>query len=439
MFDFTLSTAKLKNELAKLHESDIATLFEENEKEQVKIYQALSVKRFADVFFMLNEDTQKEFYESLNIDQKKSLLKSLEIDDLKTFIEIFKLKEHASIISLLPKSTQVQVKRLLAYDENTAGSISSPHFISLSIDTSVKEATSFVTTESTDKDEIDVIFFYDESDAYVGAISLQKLIMTRANQLLKNVVNEDYPYVFEDEPVTKTVKKIRDYDIDIIPVLNPNHQMIGIITADDALTAMEEIHIDTIGEMVKVHEIDEDDSPLQRTFKRLPWLLISAILNLVIASFLSIFSQTLEANVAIVLFQPMILGMAGNIGTQSISVTILGLHQEKIEPMKHFWKEVAIGLINSAIAGLVAMGIVFIFLWILPKDYNHITELSLTVGISLAIAMFISAFSGVLLPFILRKMGADEKAASGPLISTINDFTALGTYFFVATLILMSI
>src|SRR5690606_34602316 len=112
------------------------------------------VKRFADVFFMLNEDTQKEFYESLNIDQKKSLLKSLEIDDLKTFIEIFKLKEHASIISLLPKSTQVQVERLLAYDENTAGSISSPHFISLSIDTSVKEATSFVTTESTDKDEI---------------------------------------------------------------------------------------------------------------------------------------------------------------------------------------------------------------------------------------------------------------------------------------------
>lgn len=439
MFDFTLSTAKLKNELAKLHESDIATLFEENEKEQIKIYQALSVKRFADVFFMLNEDTQKEFYESLNIDQKKSLLKSLEIDDLKTFIEIFNLKEHASIISLLPKSTQVQVKRLLAYDENTAGSISSPHFISLSIDTSVKEATSFVTTESTDKDEIDVIFFYDESDAFVGAISLQKLIMTRANQLLKNVINEDYPYVFEDEPVVKTVKKIRDYDIDIIPVLNPNHQMIGIVTADDALTAMEEIHIDTIGEMVKVHEIDEDDSPLQRTFKRLPWLLISAILNLVIASFLSIFSQTLEAHVAIVLFQPMILGMAGNIGTQSISVTILGLHQEKIEPMKHFWKEVVIGLINSVIAGLVAMGVVFIFLWIMPKDYSHMIELALTVGISLAIAMFIASFSGVLLPFILRKMGADEKAASGPLISTINDFTALGTYFLVATLILMSI
>ncbi len=439
MFDFNLPTSKLKLELNKLHESDIATIFEEHVEQRFKIYQILGVKRFAHVFFMLPEDIQKEFYESINTDQKKSLLKSLEIDDLKTFIESYKLKEHTSIMMLLPVSTQNEVKRLLAYDEDTAGSISSPHFISLNVESSVKEATQYVTIESTEKDEIDVIFFHNDENVYVGAISLQNLIMARSNQLLKNAMNEEYPFVYLDETVVKTVKRIRDYDVDIIPVLNHENHLIGIVTADDALTAMEEIHIDTIGEMVKVHEIDEGDSAVKRSVKRLPWLLISAALNLIIASFLSVFSGTLEANVAIVLFQPMILGMAGNIGTQSISVTILGLHQEKIEPMKHIFKEIMIGLINGIVAGLVGIGIVFIFLWIMPREYDMMVELALTVGISLALAMFISAVAGVLLPFVLKKLGADEKAASGPLISTINDFAALGIYFIVATLILMSI
>jgi magnesium transporter len=439
MLDLKLPNAKLKIELQKLHPSDIATLFVDYEDEQLRIMQLLGVKRFADVFYELSDTEQTEFFKKLSLPLKKSLLIALEIDDLVDFLKLLEKKEQDELIKQLPKTTLQEVIRILTYKEDTAGSISSPHFISLPMNYTVKEATHYVTAESSEKDEVDVIFFHDDEDKFIGAITLQQLIITRATQDLDEVINKDYPFARENESVKKTLAKIRNYDIDIIPVLNDKHVMVGIVTADDALAVMTEIHEDTMSEMVKVEEIDENDSAFIRSYKRLPWLLISAVLNLVIASLLSIFSGTLEAHVALILFQPMILGMAGNIGTQSISVTILGLHQEKIKPQTHILRETVIGLINSVIAGIIGFGIVYLFLNVLPKDYNYVFELALTVGLSLAIAMFISSIAGVLLPFILRAFGADEKAASGPLISTINDFTALGTYFLVATIILMTL
>src|SRR5690606_1507530 len=428
----------LKLRLSKLHPSDIVKIFEDYPKDQLRIFTLMGVTKFAEVFILLDEELQVEFYNSLSLEQRKSLLKPLEVDDLKDFIELYPVKEHLAILSLLPKGTQTAVEKLLKYEVGTAGSISSPHFIALPYDMSVKDATKFVTTETTEKDEVDVIFFYNQVKNYQGALRLQDLILARANQKLDKIIDETYPFVYENDNMQQALKKISDYDLDMLPVLNKSNEIIGVITADDALTLMEEVHLDTMAELVKVDEIDEDDSPLKRSIVRLPWLLISAILNIVIASVLVVFQATLEAHVALVLFQPMILGMAGNIGTQSISVTILGLHQQQITPKKHIFKELAIGLINSIISGLVGFGLVFVFLLILPGSTgsDSMMKLAITVGISLMLAMFISALAGVVLPFVLKRFGADEKAASSPLISTINDFTALGVYFLIATILL---
>ncbi len=437
--NFDQTIPKLKLQLLKLHESDIAHIFETEDTQRLKIYNALGVKKFSEVFILLKTDIQKDFFSTLNTDQKKSLLRFLEADDIKTFIESYEIKDHLAIINLLSESTQAIIHQLLSYDVGSSGSVSSPHFISLDIDTSVKEATLYVTTKATEKEEVDVIFFHDENEKYVGAITLQDLIITRANQKLKNVVDDKYPFVYEEEHIEVAIKKIRDYDMNIIPVLNHEHILKGIITSDDALSMMEEIHLETIGKLVKIHDVETSDSPIKRSFVRLPWLLISGILNIVIASFLAIFQPTIEAHIVLILFQPMILSMAGNIGTQSISVTILRFHQKHIETKKHISREILIGLVNSLISGAIGLIAVYLFLWILPTEYVYINELALTVGISLALAMFISASFGVLIPIVLKRFGIDEKAASGPLISTINDFTALGAYFLVATIILMMI
>lgn len=437
--DFKLSDAKLKNILAKLHESDIAQLFEENSDERERIFKLIGIKKFSLVFTELNEELAMKTYLRLSLDQKKSLLRHLEIDDIKSFVELFKISYHDEIIKLLNKSTQEKVRKLLSYDGDKAGSISSPHFIVTNLDDKVKDATRMVIKESTEKDEIGAIFVNDEENKFVGGIELKDLIIARGNTIIKNIVNESYPYAFEDDSVESALRKIRDYDIQVLPVLNSDYILIGVITAEDALEFMEEEHIDRVEKLVSIESHDELSNPFKRSMNRLPWLLISVVLNIIIASFLTVFSKTIDQNVALVLFQPMILGMAGNIGTQSIAVTILGINQDIIEPKKHILREIKVASINSLLSGIIGVIIVYLFLIILPNSYGDIHIIALIVGLSLMLSMFISALIGVMIPFGLRKVGVDEKAASGPIISTVNDFSALGIYFLIATFLLMLI
>lgn len=439
--DFSTSNIRIKNHLKQLHESDIAVLFESQRmKNRIKIYEAMGVKQFANVFILIDEQIAKKFYLELSIQQKKSLLRALEIDDLKTFIETFRVSEYHEIYELLPQSTQTLVKKIQAYDGDTAGSVSSPHFIILNENLSVKDVTDYVVKQSEEKDEVDVIFFKNQNtQKFAGALKLSELITARANTKLEDILDEHFPFVYHDDLITKSLKKIRDYDIMMLPVLDDNDYMIGVITSDDALSIMEQSHIENIESLVSLHDHSDEQSAIRRSANRLPWLLLAVVLNLVIASFLAVFQGTLEAHVALVPFLPMILGMSGNIGTQSNAVTILGLHHERISPVKHLVKEMGIALINSLIASVVGVGIVYLFLTIFPQSGEQTFMYALIVGLSLIISMFISAFAGVMLPFILRRLGLDEKAASGPLITTINDFTAVGVYLLLATLLLMQV
>lgn len=436
--DLNLPMNQLKDLLMHVHESDIAVLFEENEQYRDKITQVIGIKKFSEVYLFINNELQIKYFLKLNRNQKIELLKHFKIDDLKEFIELFRVSYHDEFLNLLPKEKRDKIVQLLAYDGDTAIAISSPTFMYFDVNLSVKEVTSRVIKDSDDEDEIDVIFFHDEVK-FIGALRLQELIIARENDLIKDLIDETYPYTYADDLVGTAVKKIRDYDLSVLPVVDDKKIVIGIITALDALEIMKDDHTDALENLVAIEEHNQASSPLKRSMERLPWLLMSVVLNIVIASFLTSFSGTIDRNVALVMFQPMILGMAGNIGTQSIAVTILGLHQEKIKPLRHIRKEIVIAIINSIISGIIGVAIVFGFLYIMPNIDQDIDKIALVVGISLVFSMFVSALVGVLLPFILRKIGADEKAASGPIISTVNDFAALGIYFLVATILLMNI
>ncbi|VEU82028.1 magnesium transporter [Acholeplasma hippikon] len=435
--NFELPVSKLKEALKNVHPSDIAVLFEDNAEYREKLIEAIGIRRFGEAFIYLNDDLQVRYYLKLEENKKRELLKHFELDDLKTFIELFRVSYHEEILRLLGKERREKVVKLLSYDGDTAGSISSPSFMYFDINSTVKEVTSKVIKESDDNDEIDVIFFHDDV-RFVGGLRLQDLIIARESMALYDIVDENYPYAYADDLVASAVRKIRNYDVSVLPVIDDKKVLVGIITADDALDIMKEDHIDAVEGLVALHDHSDASSPLKRSMQRLPWLLMSVVLNIVIATFLTTFSDTIDSNVVLVMFQPMILGMAGNIGTQSIAVTILGLHHEKIKPMRHIRKELFIAIINSLISGLVGVLIVFGFLYLMPNDYADIDKVAMVVGISLVLSMFVSALVGVLLPFILRKLGADEKAASGPIISTVNDFAALGIYFLVATILLIN-
>lgn len=438
--DLTQTNAELKKQISKLHPLDLAeNLLNLTEAESQKISKILTVKQIAQAFPYLEREDGINYFNTINIKQKKSLLNALEVDELEAFIDPFSPEEQEKLIQLIHKNKQETIKMLLSYDDKLAASLMTTEFVKIDIEKSIKEATAHVIENTDENTYIDTIFI-TKDDKYYGAISIKDLIIARANTKLEKIINPQLPIIYDDTNIFNAVHKIKDYDINVIPVLNKEEDIIGIITADDIFEQMALKHEKVYQHMVAVGEdYDEQASPLKRSINRLPWLILSVVLNLVIAGVLSVFERTLSEVVALVLFQPMILGMAGNIGTQSLAVTILGLNKKNIETGKHITKETFIAIINGLLTGIFGFLIVLSFLSILQQGSTQNLMIAIVVGISLTLSMIISALAGVFLPLILNKYGFDEKAASGPLISTINDFSALGIYFITATILLINL
>lgn len=435
--NFDTTDRLLKPILLSSTTSTLADLYTDNPHQRYRMLLLLGVKKFSEFFMFLDDELQKNAFATLKQTEQRQLLNLLSVNDLKTFLTLYSEEERIALFKLVDRKSAQAVIKLFTYEADSTAAVSSPHFISFPNTISVKQATYNTIANAAENDEIDVIFFHDQNNKYVGATTIKDLIAARSGTPIEDIIDTKFPFVYEDDKFTKALRLIRDYDILMLPVLTHEGEMIGFISETDALNLMADSHENMLRAMVKVAEDDDNLSGHRTAFTRIPWLLLSVILNLVIASGLTSFESLISAFVGLVLFQPMILGMAGNIGTQSMGVTILSLHQGEIKVRKHFWREMTISLINSVFSGILGFGVVYLFLLI--SGYGHAFLYALVVGLSLIVAMTISALAGVLTPIILKSLKLDEKAASGPLISTINDFFALQSYFLIAMFFLVKL
>ncbi|MBE0701488.1 MAG: magnesium transporter, partial [Acholeplasmataceae bacterium] len=313
-------------------------------------------------------------------------------------------------------------------------------FLTISKETSIKDATAKIIAISKEQDYIDTIFVIDDK-MIVGIIDLKQLIIARSTDHLEDIMVEDFHFIYEDESIEKAIQTIKDYDRNVIPVLSREDHLMGIVTADDIFDEIIESHDEDYHKLALVHDHDIDDSAFKRSSQRLPWLMIAVVLNLLIASFLSIFEATLAEVTALVLFQPLIMGMAGNIGTQSLAVTLLGLHVEELDnkkmPKKYIIKETFVGLFNSLSLGIASFIVAYGFLLLIPTGSQRGFDVAFIVFIAVFASMFISAIMGVLIPLTLNRLKVDPAVASGPIMTTINDVVALVIYFGIATIAFM--
>jgi len=430
------------NLLAKGHPLDIAHMVENSDADrQFELLNQLPVDRLNDVFIELSDALALSYIHSLSADKKKELLDALEMDEIRNLLDDVDAVEVQEILSLLNTPKRQKMIRMLAYDQDAAASLMNTDFIVIHEKTSIADATGDLVKNVKDSDFIDEIFVIDSHQNYVGSIELKNLLSARKEDKLDKIIERNQTVIYEHDSIHTAIKKLRDYDDTVMPVVNEQQHLIGIITADDILDIMIEEYEEDIERLVAVGDYEEDSSAFVRTKQRLPWLLASIVLNLVIAAFLSFFQDTIEQITALILFQPMILGMAGNIGTQAIAVTILRLHQDKLsgedDVKLHIRDEMMIGLLNSLMIGFFGFIIAFGFLSFVTMGDRSPLSLALVVGTSLAGGMFISAICGVFIPISLDKMKVDPAIASGPIISTINDLFALLIYFAIATAMLL--
>jgi len=437
-----LSRQELIDALDDYHENDIADAIEALDPESRKrLYQVLGAEILSEIFPYI-EDVG-DYLAEITPEQAADVLENMDADDAVDALEDIEDEEQREkLISLMDNEASADVRLISSYEDDEIGSMMTTNFIVIGRNFTVKQAMRSLISQSEENDNINTLYVEDENKKYYGAIDLRDLIIARDYTPLEEIISHSYPSISADAKISDNIEMLKDYAEDSIPVLNPNDEIIGVITSQDIIEAVD----DELGEDYAklaglTAEADLDEKLGESIKKRMPWLILLLGLALVTSSVVGIFDQVVAAMSILVVFQSLILDMAGNVGTQSLAVTIRVLMDEDVDGKEKFMfvlKEMRIGGTNGFILGAFAILFVAIYLHAMKGFvWAAAFQISAIVGFSLFVAMIVSSFIGTIIPIFFHKVKVDPAVASGPLITTVNDLVAVVTYYGLAGLLLI--
>lgn len=434
---------ELKKKIANYHEKDIAdALTHLTEQERKRVYGILGAKNVAEIFTYI-DDVEKYFGE-LSLEKAVKVVSFMDSDEAVDLIESLDKDKREELVNNLQGSLKIDIKKILSYDEEEIGSYMTTNYICIHNDLTIGKAMKELIKQAGDNDNISTIYVVDENNKYFGAIDLKDIILARENDELIGIISQLYPYVLEYDKIDDCMDKILEYSEDSIPVLMENGEIVGAITSEDIVELVD----DEMGEDYAklgglTAEEDLKEPLLESSKKRLPWLVILLFLGMAVSSVVGMFETVVAILPIVICFQSLVLDMAGNVGTQSLAVTIRVLMDEKLtgkEKLMLLIKEVKVGLLNGMILGIMALFFLGIYIHIFKGyTFGNAFLISGCVGISLLVAMVISSMVGTVIPMFFSKIKIDPAVASGPLITTVNDLVAVVTYYGLALVFLINI
>lgn len=438
-----LSREELVDRLFDYHDNDIADALELlTPEERKRLYSALGAERVAEIFAYL--DDGDVYLKELSLKQQAKVISEMDSDDAVDILEEVDDDTKCKILGMLDKEASEDVQLLLSYDEDEIGSYMTTNFILIHNDLTVREAMRELVKQAGENDNISTIYVVDRAEQYYGAIELQDLIIAREHTELEDLISRSYPYVMDHEKISECIEKIKDYAEDSIPVLLEDRSIGGIITTQDIVEIVDDEMGDDYAKLAGLTaEEDLNETIRESIRKRLPWLVILLFLGMVVSAVVGVFESVVAVLPIVMCFQSLILDMAGNVGTQSLAVTIRVLMDENLttgQKVKLIFKEMKIGFFNGAI--LAVMALLFLGAYIhLFKGFSlgYSMMISACVGVSLVGAMVVSSLVGTLTPIFFKKVGVDPAVASGPLITTINDLVAIVVYYGLVAVVLIDI
>lgn len=386
----------------------------------------------------------KKHLRDKNLQEAAKVLSLMEVDDAVDVLDEVDDATKKQVVDMLPEDAGNDIQMILSYEENEMGSRMTTNYIAIRRGIDIRQAMRELVSQAGENDNIGTVYVLDESDKYYGAIDLKDLIVARENDTLESIINTMYPFVTDHEKIEDCIDELVDYAEDSIPVLSETKELLGVITAQDVVEAVD----DEMGEDYAKLAGLTDEEDLRETTKesmkkRLPWLIILLFLGMGVSSVVGAFEAVVAVLPIVMCFQSLILDMAGNVGTQSLAVTIRVLMDENLtgkQKLHLVWKEMKVGFVNGLLLGSLAF--VFIGIYIACFKHNawlHAFLISGCVGVSLMVAMVISSLVGTLIPIFFHKIKIDPAVASGPLITTVNDLVAVVTYYGLAWLFLIQI
>ena len=439
-----LPQAELAEKLSDYHENDLAdALADLTAEERRKLYAILGVEQVAEIFSYL--DDAEPYLKELPPEEAAQVVSHMDSDDAVDALDDLEEEDKEKIVHQMDqvdKDAADDVKLLLSYDEDEIGSCMTTNYIYIRKDMTIRQAMSELVKQAGENDNISTLYVVDENERFYGAIDLKDLIVARADDSLEKLIARSYPYVTDHEKISDSIDRIVDYAERSLPVLDENGKLLGIITSADVVELVDDQMGDDYAKLGGLtSEEDLNEGVFQSVKKRLPWLVALLFLGMLVSSVVGAFESVVAVLPIVICFQSMVLDMAGNVGTQSLAVTIRVLVDENLTTSKKLhllFKEMRVGLVNGALLAVMALGFLGVYIHFFKAyAWGQAFLLSGCVGISLIVAMVISSLVGTVIPMLFHKIHIDPAVASGPLITTINDLVAVVVYYGLAMIVLI--
>ncbi|EGQ26926.1 MULTISPECIES: magnesium transporter [Sporosarcina] len=421
----------LKKAIDELEPSEVAAQYRRLPRKRHPIFlEVLDTDKLIKMLGSLTRNEQLRVLELVGPIRSTELLDQMKSEDLSYLLSDLPDKQVEKLIAEMRQEEKKYIRQQRKYPKDSAGRIMRTRYVWVHQSYSVTKAVEKLKHYEAFAHYLNYVYIINDDKQLVGVLSYKDLLLAEADECVKDIMQTSIAKVFDTTKQGEVAKMIGRFDFVSLPVVNENNILIGIIRADEVLDiVVREADKDIEMLFASGKSIDFHTKPLVAAYRRLPWLILLLFIGLVSGSIISRFEETLEAVVALAFFMPMIAGMTGNTGTQSLAVVVRGLVSEDMTMKKSLhlvFRELIVGVILGVVCGAVISVIAYI--------WQGSFTLGLVVGSSLIATLIIGTIAGTVIPLILNKFKVDPAVASGPLITTINDILSLLIYFGIATM-----
>ncbi len=430
------ATENLKRLISKTHPADMAWVFRHlNDEERTKIFGIIAQTEFVGEFLSeLDDALVVDLVQELSVQFMADVLADMASDDAVDILEILPEEVAEDIREHMAKKDREEVEELLQYHPESAGGLMSPDFMCLDEELSAAEAISHIQKKSEEMEMVFYLYITHGEEKLAGVVSLRELLTHPPHRQLKNIMNPNVISVTTDTDQGEVAHVVSQYNFLAVPVVDSSYRLVGIVTVDDIIDVIRE---EATEDFLQMAGAGKDREILLKSTKdnvilRAPWLFASWIGGIMAMFIIGTFEEELQKVLALASFIPIVMGMGGNIATQSSTIIVRGIATGRVNINDFFrfiWKEMRVGMILGILYG-VFLGVVAYL------GFAEPAMLGVVVGVSIFFCMAMSATVGTIIPLVLKRFDIDAAIATGPFVTTSIDILGVVMYFYIAKICL---
>ena len=425
----------IQNSLNSMHPADVAALLNNlsDEEEIKKVFSLLSNENASEVLLDLHDNIKENILDTIKKERLVKIIDEMDSDEATDIISELDEETSEHVLKKIDKEESENIKKLLSYPEETAGALMQTEVIAVHKDMKRDEIIEYIRKEYEEVENLHFVFVVDNENKLVGELDIPKLLLAKPDATAAELMETDFvsvPVTMDQENVAHLFRK---YDAYILPVVDEENHLLGRITVDDIIDVIDEEASEDAYKMVGLESEDRVFTPpLQSVRKRLPWLTLNLFTALIISSVVGIFEETIAKMSVLAVLMPIVAGLGGNSGIQTLTVITRGIALGELS-MKNSYqailKQVLIGIINGVIIGTFAA----LIAWVLKGNMM----IGVVLGLAMICNMFIAGLMGSFVPIFLKSIKVDPALASGILITMLTDIGGYASFLGLATILIV--